>query len=75
MADMKDSIDEVVDKAGQASDRLINVIAALVAVLATVMALFNIKDGNIVQAMAQAQARSVNACPLGCNRNCWSICG
>lgn len=61
MADVKEAIDEVVDKADKGSDRLVNVIAALVAVLATVMALFNIKDGNIVQAMAQAQARSVNA--------------
>ncbi len=61
MADMRDAIDDVVGKAEQASDRLISVIAALVAVLATVMAMFNIKDGNIVQAMAQAQAGSVNA--------------
>jgi hypothetical protein len=61
MAEIKDAIDDVVDKAEQRSDRLVNIVATLVAVLATVMALFNIKDGNIVQAMAQAQARSVNA--------------
>ncbi|SBT10206.1 conserved membrane hypothetical protein [Candidatus Accumulibacter aalborgensis] len=61
MADIKDVIEDVVDKAGRSSDRLNSVIALLVAVLATVMALFNVKDGNIVQAMAQAQARSVNA--------------
>jgi hypothetical protein len=60
MSDIKDAIDDVVDKAQEASDRLVNLIGALVAVLATVMAVFNIKDGNIVQAMAQAQARSVN---------------
>ena len=61
MGDIKESIDEVVEKADNASSRLNSVIAVLVAVLATVMALFNIKDGNIVQAMAQAQAASVNA--------------
>lgn len=61
MADIKDAIEEVVDKAERTSDRLNSVIAVLVALLATVMALFNVKDGNIVQAMAQAQARTVNA--------------
>jgi len=61
MSDIKDAVEEVVGKAEQASDRLINVIAVLVAVLATVMALFSIKGGNVGQAMAQAQARSVNA--------------
>ncbi len=61
MTDIKDAIEEVVDKAERTSDRLNSVIALLVAVLATVMALFNVKDGNIVQAMAQAQARTVSA--------------
>ena len=61
MSDIKDAVEDVVGKAEQASDRLINVIAVLVAVLATVMALFSIKGGNVGQAMAQAQARSVNA--------------
>jgi hypothetical protein len=61
MADIKDAIEDVVDKAERASDRLNHVIAALVAVLATMMALFNVKDGNIVQAMAQAQARTVDS--------------
>lgn len=35
-------------------------IAAFVAVAATFMALCNVKDGNVVQAMQQAQARSVD---------------
>lgn len=61
MADIKEAIEDVVDKAERASDRLNHVIAALVAVLATMMALFNVKDGNIVQAMAQAQARTVDS--------------
>lgn len=46
MGDIKDAIEDVVDKAEQASDRLISVIAVLVAVLATVMALFSIKGGK-----------------------------
>lgn len=61
MADIKDSIEEVIEKAEGTPDRLNSVIALLVALLATVMALFNVKDGNIVQAMSQAQARTVNA--------------
>lgn len=61
MADIKDAIQEVVDKAERTSDRLNNVIALLVAILATVMALFNVKGSNIVQGMAEAQAKSVNA--------------
>jgi hypothetical protein len=40
--------------------RLNNLIAALVAVTATFMALCNIKDGNVTQAMAQAQAGSID---------------
>ena len=36
-------------------------VAILVAMAATLMAIGNIKDGNIVQAMAQVQAKSVNA--------------
>src|SRR5436190_2929435 len=36
-------------------------IGGLVAVVATFMAIGNVKDGNIVQAMAQVQTRSVDA--------------
>jgi hypothetical protein len=36
-------------------------VAGLVAVVATCMAVGNIKDGNIVQAMQQSQARSIDA--------------
>jgi hypothetical protein len=41
--------------------RFNNLVGALVAVLATLMGLFNVKDGNIVQAMDQAQANKVNS--------------
>lgn len=61
MADIKDAVDEVMGEAAESRDRLGSTIAVLVAVLAMIMALFGIKGGNIGQAMAQAQARSVNA--------------
>ncbi len=38
-----------------------NFVAVLVAITATFMAICNIKDGNITQAMAQAQANAVDA--------------
>jgi hypothetical protein len=40
--------------------RLNSVIALFVAIAATLMALDNIKDGNVAQAMAQAQAHAVD---------------
>jgi hypothetical protein len=43
------------------ASRLNTVVAALVALLATIMAVGNIKDGNIVQAMQQAQSNRVDA--------------
>jgi len=47
-----------------AGDRLNSLIAVLVAVTATFMALCNVKDGNIVQAMEQDQASAVDAWSL-----------
>ena len=44
-----------------AESRLNSIVAVLVALAATLMALDNIKDGNVTQAMSQAQARSVDA--------------
>ncbi len=62
MSAITDSVSEAVEKTGQSSDSRLNaVIAAMVAVLATIMAVFNIKDGNIVQAMAQARVNGVDA--------------
>ena len=58
MGAIDETITEAVDKARES--RLNTVIAALVAVTATLMALNNVKDGNIVQAMQQAQASSVD---------------
>lgn len=50
--------DEVQDHASES--RLNGFIALFVAVVATFMALCNVKDGNVVQAMQQAQARAVD---------------
>jgi hypothetical protein len=58
MADLSDSISEVVETGRES--RLNSIIAILVSLTATFMALCNVKDGNIVQAMAQAQARSID---------------
>jgi hypothetical protein len=59
MPDVADAVSEVLENASH--DRLHSMIAVLVAVSATFMALCNVKDGNVVQAMAQDQARQVDA--------------
>lgn len=59
MGEIDEKISEAVEKAH--GSRLNAAIAALVAIAATFMALSNVKDGNVVQAMQQAQASSVDA--------------
>ena len=59
MGDIGEKVQESVDRV-EARSRLNSIVAALVALVATLMAIFNIKDGNIVQAMAQAQTASVD---------------
>jgi hypothetical protein len=59
MSDIADVVTEAVEK-GRGSH--INTIVALsVAITATFTALCNVKDGNIVQAMAQEQAQAVDS--------------
>jgi hypothetical protein len=63
---MSDVTDTTVDAAatrdgGGDADRLNSIVALAVAVTATFTALCNVKDGNIVQAMAQDQANAVDA--------------
>jgi hypothetical protein len=58
MSDISDTINEAVERASES--RLNSIIAALVAIAATFMALCNVKDGNIVQGMTQAQAQAVD---------------
>src|SRR5262245_9778211 len=58
MGEIDEKISEAMEKARES--RLNAVVAVCVAVSATLMALNNVKDGNIVQAMMQAQANSVD---------------
>jgi hypothetical protein len=59
MSDLAETVTETLEAARH--DRLHSMIAMLVAVAATFMALCNVKDGNVVQAMAQDQAKQVDA--------------
>src|SRR3954468_8190608 len=60
MNDLADIVgDEAADHPRESG--LNTLIAVLVSLAATFLALCNVKDGNIVQAMAQAQANSVDA--------------
>ena len=59
MSELADTITESVES-GRAA-RLNAIVALSVAITATFTALCNVKDGNIVQAMAQAQANAVDA--------------
>ena len=62
MSDLSDTVSEAIEKSQDAShDNLNSLVAVSVAVVATFIALCNVKDGNIVQAMQQAQANSVDA--------------
>jgi hypothetical protein len=58
MGDIDENISEAIERARDS--RLNAAVAAFVALGATFMALCNVKDGNIVQAMAQAQANGVD---------------
>jgi hypothetical protein len=58
MGDFMDDLTEVGDRA---QSGLNTTVALIVAISASFVALCNVKDGNICQAMAQAQANSVDA--------------
>jgi len=58
MSEVEDAVSEVIEQ-GRDS-RLNAAVAILVALTATFMALCNVKDGNIGQGMAQAQAKTVD---------------
>ncbi len=58
MGEIDEEISEAVEKARES--RLNTAVAVFVALSATIMALNNVKDGNIVQAMQQAQANGVD---------------
>jgi Domain of unknown function (DUF4337) len=58
VSEIGDTVSEAVEHAHES--RLNSIVAACVAITATFMALCNIKDGNIVQAMEQAQTKAVD---------------
>jgi hypothetical protein len=58
MSELTDKVQESVEN-GKDS-RLNNMVAVFVVVVATIMALCNVKDGNVVQAMEQVQAKAVD---------------
>jgi uncharacterized protein HemX len=59
MSDINETIQDSVSHAGE--NKINSKVAIWVALTATFMALCNIKDGNIVQAMSQAQAHAIDA--------------
>src|SRR5689334_19611163 len=61
MSELDETIAGAVEGAKDGGSRLNSIIAVAVAIAATLMALDNIKDGNVTQAMAQAQAHAVDA--------------
>ena len=59
MTDIAETIQENVEQSQKS--KINSKVALFVAITATFMALCNVKDGNIVQAMSQAQAHSIDA--------------
>ena len=59
MTDITDAIQEPLEDAGKS--KINSLVALFVAITATFMAICNVKDGNIVQSMDQAQAHSIDA--------------
>jgi tRNA splicing ligase len=59
MSDMAENVQETIDQTGKS--KINSRVALFVAITATFMALCNVKDGNIVQAMSQAQAHSIDS--------------
>src|SRR5437762_9426646 len=59
MSDLDETIQESVEQASKS--KINSLVAVFVAITATFMALCNVKDGNIVQAMEEAQAHSIDA--------------
>lgn len=59
MTDIAEKIQEPIENGGKS--KINSRVALFVAIAATFMALCNVKDGNIVQAMSQAQAHAIDA--------------
>jgi hypothetical protein len=58
VSDLSDTGNEAIERG--AESRLQSIVALVVAIAATFMAVCNVKDGNVVQAMSQAQANAVD---------------
>jgi len=66
MSDLADNVTEAIERSHESGEEsggsnLNGLVAISVAIVATFMALCNVKDGNIGQAMEEAQANSVDA--------------
>ena len=59
MNDFNETIQEPIEQASRS--KINTMVAIFVAITATFMALCNVKDGNIVQSMSQAQDRGIDA--------------
>src|ERR1700733_10891032 len=59
MTDISETISSPLEEAGKS--RINALVALFVAITATFMAICNVKDGNIVQSMEQAQAHGIDA--------------
>jgi Domain of unknown function (DUF4337) len=59
LTDINEAIQEPIEQASKS--KINSRVALFVAITATFMALCNVKDGNVVQAMSQAQAHSIDA--------------
>jgi hypothetical protein len=59
MSEIAETIQEPLEQADKS--KINSIVALFVAITATFMALCNVKDGNVVQAMSQAQAHSIDA--------------
>ncbi|MES1225623.1 MAG: DUF4337 domain-containing protein [Bacteroidota bacterium] len=59
MSDIAETIQEPIEESSKS--KINSKVALFVAITATFMALCNVKDGNILQAMSQAQAHAIDA--------------
>jgi hypothetical protein len=59
MSDINETLHDPIEEAGRS--KINSRVALFVAISATFMALCNVKDGNIVQAMSQAQSHAIDA--------------
>src|ERR1700712_2826158 len=59
MSDVNDTIQAPIEQSEKS--KINSRVALFVAITATFMALCNVKDGNIVQAMSQAQAHAIDS--------------